>query len=587
MALHYWRTKIGIGASGLGTEEAPFTAKQLADAMIAGTVVPGDATMLMGERGPIGLADAADFPAHTATAQTALKITGYSPSNAIPPANAANSSNYGRNIVFGTTADDTIGTTSKASGISFLARGGSKASPNVDMRGMTTNAERQMAAIIIQGYDFPEISGFYIRPGDWNYVAAGRVGNTTATPAGESDRPTEASFENIGLMVRGGWGSKIRDIYVHGGNHCHTGVMIGWRSYNTDPTKYANKGIHLLNVEAESCGVDAVAVEPGRQIHAGSSREMPNGAWILLENVSGHDAYFYMSGYDNQALRFANLVAINECRAARGNSVRMKNVRAWGDCQDAVLLLGVNLVGEYFDIFDTCPTWEPGATFNYVTNSGTGWGGTTGTVQGVGLKVGLGESYEGTPAGGLFGAGTVGGTYSADQLRQTVLYSSIRNTKGVGMTTNGSSGMVLHASEIDTPHAHAFQAVVRTKAGWHLLTNNFLRGTRGIYVEAYNKVGAWNNIAVGTTASAGITGTGAELYGARNIRSGPIGGSPTWSAIDAVPDYTVGVGPTAGGNCDNAGDWAGLMEHRRRAAMYDMAGRLWRAGRLPIGPRQL
>ncbi len=594
MPIYYWRTKTGAGSLGAGTEASPFSAFQLAEAIRLGTVVSGDTTMLMGEFGPVNLADTADFPAHTLADMTyPVKLSGNGTS--IPASNAANSGNYGRNIVFGTTSDGGgVGTESKATGISFLARGGSKAQPNIDMRstarggggGAMTNAERQMAALIIQGRDLT-VDGFFIRQADHNFAAAGRVGNTTATPAGESNRITECSFENLGLMIRNAWGSVIGNCYSHGGNYGTIGILIGYRSH-TDPNTDANKRIYYHHLEAESNGVCQVFVTPGRQINYSTGYGMPNGAQILGEDIEAHDGYFYVPGYDNLALRFGNLFSVNGPRAQFGNDVVVRRVNAYGDCQDAIVVFGVNARGEYLYARDTCPTWAAGATFNWATNSGTGWGASTDTIQGVGIKTGLGEGYEGTPTGGLFGAGTLGGTFNTDQLRNGIFYSRAINTKSHGITSNGSSGMVYHANEVDTVHAPAMLLTSRTKAGWHLVTHNYLRGgASGLRAEAYNNVGAWNNILRGT-ASAVLTGTGASLYGARNLLDGSVSGSPTWvSNISAVPDYVLGTGPTAGGNCDNAGDWAGLMEHRRRAAMYDMAGRLWRAGRLPIGPRQL
>jgi hypothetical protein len=594
MAKYFWRTKTGIGSSGAGTEASPFTPKQLADAIIAGTVVSGDVTELMGEFGPVNLADAADFPNHTLAGFThPVKLSGAGTS--IPPANAANSGNYGRNIVFGTTSDGGgVGTESKATGISFMARGGSKATPNVDMRstarggggGAMTNAERQMAALIFQGRDMV-VDGFFIRQADHNFAASGRVGNTTATPAGESDRIAECSFENLGLMGRNFWGSTINNCYSHGGDYGTIGILIGYRAYFADPTIDAGKSITCTNLEAESNGVCQVFITTGRQINYSTQFALPNGARIFVDQITAHDAYFYQPGYDNNALRFANLFSMNGPRAMFGNDVMVRRVEAYGDCQDAIVVFGVNVRGEELYARDTCPTWGAGATFNYLTNSGTGWGATTGNVQGVGIKTGL-SGYEGTASGGLFGIGTPGGTFLTDQLRVAILYSRVINTKGAGIVSNGSSGMVYYANEVDTAHAGAMLLTNRGAAGWHAVVNNYLRGSsHGLRVEAQNNVAGWNNILRGSSVAAVLTGTGASLYGGRNVLDGSVTGSPTWASnISAVPDYTVGVGPTPGGNCDSAGDWAGLMELRRRAAMYDMTGRLWRAGRLPIGPRQ-
>lgn len=595
MAIWYWRTKTGAGSMGAGTENSPFSAFQLAEANRTGVVNSGDTTMLMGEFGPVNLADTADFPAHTVADFTnPVKLTGAGTS--IPASNAANSGNYGRNIVFGTTSDGGgVGTESKATGVQWLARGGSKAVPNVDMRGASrgggggaiTNAERQMAAIIVQGRDL-KVDGFYIRQADHNFAAPGRVGNTTATPAGESDRITECSFENLGLMVRNAWGSEISNCYSHGGDYGTLGILIGYRSYVASSAIDANKTIFAHHLEAESNGVNQVMITPGRQINYTTAYALPAGARIIAEDIDAHDGYFFVSGYDNQVLRFGNLFSISGPRSMFGNDIVARRITAYGDCQDAVVVFGVNVRGEYIYVHDTCPTWPAGGVLNFATNVGTGWGAGVDIIQGVGIKTGLGTGYEGTPAGGLFGAGTVGGTFGTDQLRNGVFYSRVINTKAEGIVTNGSSGMMYHANEVSTPYSVAMLMTTRTKAGWNIVTNNYLSGTRGLQNEQFNNTAAYNNICVGSTYSINRTGANSTLWGANNVASGAVNGSNDLAGtILAVPGYVLGVGPTPGGNCDNAGDWAGLYEMRRRAAMYDMAGRLWRAGRLPIGPRQI
>lgn len=163
MAVKYWVSKSGgwTGPTGDGTETSPYYgALGCANAHGAG-ISPGDTVIFMGEYGPVLLAEiAADFSNSTKAITDPLTRETFW-------------TNVQGGIIFGNRYDGS----STARDITYQFRG--DYDWHIDARGATTNAQRMLAALCIQGVR-NTVEDLRIASPDWDWVDNARVPSSSS-----------------------------------------------------------------------------------------------------------------------------------------------------------------------------------------------------------------------------------------------------------------------------------------------------------------------------------------------------------------------------------------------------------------------
>jgi hypothetical protein len=565
----------------------PATAKQMAAWMSSGSLTDPSRHIQFNGLYPLTLADAADWSAASMPADTAvLDTTG--------TVNAPTTGAWGRNILFGDDSDNTSGSaTTAADGFTFEAVGQNGAGYNIDMRGGTTGSDRQMAALFIQGYDFT-VTGFRIRCADRNPYLTGGV----AAQLG-SGQYTDYSLDNGGLKVRGGWGCRVTNNYVHGGDLSSHGMCVEFRTHGSTFTYNQNKMLEVDNNTVTSCGSEGIIVKPGAGMD-GTVRKLPYGAIVLVHHNTCSDAHWGTGGIE-AAKYHSNLLSVYG-NAINGSAILVYSNTLYGNCEDAIASLGANIDIFSNTILYTClgDTWGGTVTGFYGIESGapghstlagyaSGWDIRTHGTQGQGIKTGLGDGDWGTAGTGWLVRGTDAANYALDEQRSKVYRNIIMDTSGDGaITMNAASGTLAWANEIVTTRGTGITGgAARSQNGNMHVSHNYVEAIRALDLRNYYTVWAFNNIFVGSSYAAYKSGANCFVYGSTNLLSGAKFGTFDWQdERSGTPAYTVGVGPTAGGNCDAQGLWGAVMHARCTAALRDINNRRWGANRLPLGPRQ-
>jgi hypothetical protein len=559
----------------------PGTAFDIHTWIEAGSITSGDTVTLLGEY-PLTLTDTADFVANTVTATTEILGSGAT--------NRANNGAHGRNILFG----DVSAGASSVDGISFTAEGDS-GGYNVDMRGATSNDDRQSAALYFQGSP-TLIDGFKIRPADFNYIQTGGIA------AVSTDYATDF-YENIGILVRGaGANLEIKNCVVNGGTRCTWGIKVQYRASAT-PTVIANRQILIHDNICYNCGEGAIEAEGGAGINASSQEPQPNNGRIAIYNNLAYDAWWGDPGA-NAALDHGNLIAVYGGRS-NGSIVEIFNNELYGTCQDAIVSLAVN--SDIYDnyIHDINPGLTDSQSVNMLTGVGggstasgyaSGWDVRSNAITGVGIKLSLGDGYNGTASGSWLGVGDdampdSGGTYKVDDIRIRCFRNVIEDNPSYAISANGSSGHLIFGNEISNPRGRGITSGAnRTTIGNMWVAHNYVDCLgNAFHIFDYMNCFAYNNAFKGTGNSAVKGGSNSNVYGSNNVIQGTTSGTLAWTNTTAATlDYTYGVGPTASGNCDGTGEWWGILGARSpNTTKTDIAGNRWSLSNLSVGPRQV
>lgn len=566
----------------------PCTIKQAADWRNGGQIPAAAHLLFMGEAGPLTLADAQDFPANTVALNAPLDRVGLD--------FTGTGGGIGRSILLGNQSD----AAGSLDGCILEARGGSKESPNVDMRGNDgVNADRQMAALMFQGLDLT-IFGWHVRAADHLPINnSDRVRTTGAGGSALNGYAPEASDENSCMIVRGAWGSTIYGCSFNGGTYGKAGLDVQYRATNSSPTANQSKVIEVYDCEGFSCGHVQIRVASGAGINASTGGYLPVGARIKVHDNIARDA-FWGTTANNAARRHGNLLVVTGL-SARGSDIDAYDNTVYGECQDAVYMDGCGGRFRYNSIPYLMRGFAAGASVDTYEASGANWANTTMVLQGNAIKFGL--SAKGPAVNGGWMAGPLTAAGSPAWPAQFVLLHGnkagyVEPISGQGLAFNGCTAAIVTCNEVDVLGGGP---LLNGSATWnqYWIAQNYLRARGGYGLQfSANNVEAWafNNIILSTLASVRFDAStsASRLWGRRNIMNdgtvsnGASPGSALWTDnITATPDYTMGVGPTAGGNCASGGDPYGILGARTSGLRRDVVRKLWNLGALPLGPRRV
>ncbi|MEY5098883.1 MAG: hypothetical protein RJA36_1602 [Pseudomonadota bacterium] len=589
MGVKYWVAKSGgwSGPTGLGTEASPYLGAIAVRNALGTGIVAGDTVIFMGEYGPVLLAEiVADFGiGSNYTISTAITRT----SNFPAPGNVA----CRGGVLFGTQS----GSGSNCVGVTFEFRG-----PypwHIDARGATTNAERMMAALCVQGSG-NTVRGLRVAAPNWNYIAAGRI-------AGVGTFADEASWENFGLLMWGAVGSTTEDCVGWGSN--------GWGrsaihiAYSTTSSQAIGATTTRVRRNEGYGAMNGVYIEANSTLLAGDGSQRAHyapaaGSVISATDNKGHDCRWgdnLATPAVNNALYHGNGMLLTNFIGS-GSLIESRWNEIYGTCQDGHECIGSNIMVADLYVHDLNPGKTQADTFDRWVNSAGTWTLASNPIIGDAIKLGL-LGYAGNVSDEVWLAalGTPAGSQNIDSARNLCLRNRVVNTTGYGITCNGSHGMVIAANEIlnSDVGVNVRDYGATNAEGQNFLLNNYLNGrTSGLQMFGYGRVYAYNNIFDGPNAAGGaikmVGAAAAKLYGSKNLaRHGQItvSGSNQNLLTDTITsstmDYVAGVGPTVGGNCDGAGNWLGIVGARVPAAWRDINNRKWRATRVPLGPRGL
>lgn len=550
MATIYWSKKGAIpGTTKVGTESNPIDGPaDLRAALGDGRCPAGSTIVFMGELGALTLTDSyADFPNTFATISQSLYVTTTIPTNA--------------GIVFG----NSNSTSSNAANRRFTARG--DLTWHVDMRGASINAHRMIAALAFQGCNI-EVDGWRIACADWNYIGNGSD-RITPTSQDNSSNPyaAECSDENIGILVHGAWGSSIHDCKIWGSDaFSRTGLKVYWHSpANSSVTTWDEMTINIANIEAYGSYYGLFCNTNG-YINSGNFI-IPTSAKILIDNIYAHDSRWgdtSATPVKNNAMAHAGGIGVYG-RAVRGGQIKLSRAEVSGWFQDGIELIAQNASVEDSYVHNVNPGYTYQQNFHYWVSSGSSW--IDGTYPTVGdcIKTGL-NGYDGATGAGWLVPGTPGGYWNIDQLRNRVLRCNIDGTGAsyYGITTNGSGGTVVHGCEINNMGRAAIlfsrNTIDTSYYQQSYASNNYLSGTHaGIMLSDRHTVYLYNNIINGNNYDIDcVYPSNNVLNGSHNrlIHNSIYLNSCTnnlTNTTTGAADYTVGVGPTLSGNCDNDG----------------------------------
>jgi hypothetical protein len=461
------------------------------------------------------------------------------------------------------------------------------------------------AALCIQGPN-NVVDGVRIAQPDWNYIASGRVTPATAITSAYA---AESSVENLGVYMFGGWGCKVQNSTVWGSDAFGgPGVRIELAMLDTvsQPSSLTEIRDNLIYGQYKSAEIifngglfDGGLSYPARFTPASGARAYirynrltgtrwgDTAATPVINNSINHAGHTTITG-----------IWLNGEAAIYGNDVS-------GDCQDACEIIGVNMLVAENYIHDILPGYPGSTTYTYWYNNAGTWATTTALPIGQGIKLGL-SGYDGfansTPWPSLGSLASASNLYQVAGLRNRAHRNRIAGqpctNNNPAISNNAANGCIITANEITdwdygisvNRGGRAIGEVLET-----FVANNYIGGRRvGFNPSTYHEIYLYNNIIVGPPSGsfgdivcggAGVNLRGSNnrivnnrvtLNGATNLMTGNTTGSA---------DYTLGVGPTLGGNCANSGSWNGLYGARASSALLNFLGHSW-GNSVPVGPRK-
>lgn len=586
MATKYWIAKNSSwsGPTGAGDENSPYLgAIAVRTAIGAAAIVAGDTIVFMGEYGPVLLAELlADWAIGT-TFQTITTPVTYTATLPAP----TDTTNFRGGILFGTSA----GFASNIAGMHFVFRGDNH-DWHIDARGAASAAQRMQAAITFQGCNV-DVTGLRVAAPNWDYtVTSGRV------PASNTSYAYDVSRENMGLIMWGGVNCIIDGVTCWGSDlWCPRACYVAW---NATAANSASADGGLSEVKNSVFYGAATCFEyaaEGFLVNGGLSYperiEYGVGATVDIHDNIAHGATWGTGGV-NQAWYVGGPMSV-QSMSGFGSVIYVRRNEVYGNCQDGlqVIGIGVDVCDNY--VHDLNPGKTPSDTFTRYNWDGTAvWATTSQGYIGDGIKLGL-SGYDNTaPSATWLTLGTSGGNFNVDQLRNACYRNRVINPCNYGITTNGSSGMLIMFNEVYGGYRGlSIGSVAVGDQGQFYVANNYLQGSdRGCEINNRSTVYAYNNIFRSPGYDLGAAAaTGSSIYGDNNIFWNNLSTFGTTvnnltNTITVAAAYTPLVGPTAGGNCDGTGRPYGLEGARSPTRVLRDVGRnIVPSTTPPIGPR--
>jgi hypothetical protein len=311
------------------------------------------------------------------------------------------------------------------------------------------------------------------------------------------------------------------------------------------------------------------------------------------------DAFWGTAEY-NAARRHGNLMTV-VALSTRGSDVDVYDNTLYGECQDGIYMDGHGVRFRYNLIPYTMQGFAAGASVNTYEASGANWANTTMTLAGNGIKLGLRTAGPAVNGGWMAGPLTQAGSPAWPAQFHVVIGNRFGYTapiSGQALAINACIAALMSSNEIDSLGAGV---ILNGATTWnqYWMAQNYIRARSGYGVQvATNNLEAWlfNNIIHSSSNSLRFDASTANsrIWGGRNLLSnatvsnGASPGSALWTDnTTGTPDYTLGVGPTAAGNCASGGDPFGILGARTSGMRRDVARKLWNLGALPIGPRRI
>lgn len=426
----YFR-RVGAGTSGTNSGLSESNAfqgiKKLSDEINAGNITAADNIYFVPSQGPIDLQDRAQFSANTRSVSTGFTD--------------------GSSDIISTTAGILLGSSrvanSTLSGRKIFWRS-SWAQPSMDMRGLTTNSQRMMAGIRLQG-ESVLTQDFYGYAADWPYLRTST--NPTHIP-GPIVNAEEASYENITFLTVG---NGIRALNMNcSGSYKWSNTAFAYYLVNRNVTGQTNGIVGELTGKFFGTNQGIDIVETG-----GGGFDCAKDTRLLVHDVTVYDASWGnlsgMSGSHNAAAHGNGIRSRGVFRGA----VEIYDFDVTGEYQDAVVAIGyVNIVRDgYIHDFgaSTVQRWQWNSTSGRFELE-TPWY-SDGRV-GHGVKCGLDTFDGGSPSTWLGADGAFGVTatssqgYEVDECRSIVTRVKMYNLQSSGIISNEGRGTYVHACEI-------------------------------------------------------------------------------------------------------------------------------------------
>lgn len=558
MATKYVAPKGTVAAGGNGSLATPWNGILEMTNALAGSTAVGDTIEFMGNKGPFGLADAADFPNVTAI-------------NA-----ALNSGTLSSGIKIGTA----YGTTSPAAGRIFQFRG-STGQAIVDMRGATMNSQRMTAALTFLGEGIQVLNPWVYCP-TWAYLLDPADGSTRI--AGPSSNPEQLSIENIGIQVHGN-GGVVDGARVIGWTATHGGWSRAGIFCNSANAAVGSTSPRLTNI-VRNCKVtgcmNGVYHSPGGaggyDMAAGQRLKVHNNE--LLAPVWGARVNAPIDEF-NAGSHGNGVEVIGKFGGGMGEVYNNHVSGNWQDGIDLASSYGTIAYNNYLhDIGDaTLLLWQWNA-------STSRWNvGPVTNTNGNGIKLGL-SSMDGTgPTVWMGTDGVAGGSLNVPEQLNAAVGNRIYRVNALGVASNTAKGCYIHANEIVDAKSVCISLLSLGAVGNQCVTHNYCKlssdapaNSSAVVVGTNNRVVFANNIVVtdptkshfevNWPSSTGIV-KGVNLMATGRFAGGNY--STTNDLANRVPTWTPGVGLPAGDAALTAGTralWQTTKHFRAHADMW-------------------
>jgi hypothetical protein len=586
MAIKYWVSKAPggwSGSRGAGTESSPYDgALGVRTAIAAGDIAPNDTVIFMGEYGPVLHAEIlADFPNTAVAINAAISQPSFGATNWLITSGG---------IVWGDRYDGS----SKCRDITFLWRG--DIPWHIDARGATTNAGRMRAALCIQGVR-NTVDGLRIAAPDWNWIDTTR-GAGQFLPSTGVVYPAESSFENHGLVMQGAWGCQVRNSTCWGSNAFgQIALYIRHAHFDTtsqpDSQTIVEDNYCYGSYTGIYCGIDNNNINGGLAFPARTTPAAGANLYVRNNIVTGcRWGDRATTPVINNAMYHAGPIAVQTSSWLKGNCWVYGNTVS-GDCQDGIEAQASNVHIFENIIQDINPLYPGSTTFDrWYDNAGT-WAVTSLAAINSSIKLGLTGSDGSVPTSPWPSLGTAGGSFLLPAFRNYAYRNIIRRVNGDGsaITANGSNGMVVANNEISDAYGISLGGIDGSATRSHWCANNYVQSKgAAITVGNASTTFLYNNIANGATVDITAPTAPATIYGGNNrlVNNTTFftGSTNNMRAnTTGAAAYTVGVGPTAGGNCADTGSWEGIFGAKCTAVLRDLTGSAYR-GTVPVGPRK-
>jgi hypothetical protein len=601
MAVKYWVSKAPggwSGSRGAGTETSPYDGALGVQAAIGSGISPGDTVIFMGEYGPVLVAEInADFPQ---TAGIAIGSPLVNPSFGAAHASLTNAGG----IVWGDSYDGTSGT-KDCRDITFQFRGDYPY--HIDARGATgVTANRMRAGLWINGVR-NTVDGLRLAAPNWNYIDTGRVTPATALT---STYAAESSIENMGLVMNGAWGCAVRNCTLWGSDAFGREVLFIRHVFIDTANQVDATTIVENNTISGGYYNVYIGADPTNYSGVYPARATPDPTYtfIMRNNRIGQARWgdTATTPVINNSMNHAGQLSVQNILNVYSQMLIYDN-DITGDCQDAIELVAVGV--SFYDnyVHDICTNYAGGLNYTYWYNNAGSWATTTGSTQGNGIKVGWGQT--GTITGAVWPSlGAVGtGAYVIPGNRHKVYRNRFINimSPGASINLNSAPGSIIACNEIySSGSGSAGQGINSNRALSaatdvlpYFIVNNYIQtrpGGIGINATQYNQLWLYNNIvnsgAGGTdvstfnaTAVTNLYGGNNRFAGASTVNLGSFGVNNMTGNTTGAANYTIGLGPTAGGNCATQGSWEGIFGARSIATLRDLSGSAFN-GTVPVGP---